>query len=475
MAASAASERVSLPESPADEAGAVAAALAGADTSRSFAKTLVEADSLKALRGEFHFPPTEPGCKIRSAEAPSVYLCGNSLGLQPKAVEAELLGELEKWKQYGVEGHFKPEQPWVTVEETVHEASARLVGAKPLEVAVMNSLTTNLHLLMVPFYRPTATRHKIIIEGKSFPSDYYAVESQIKFHGFDPATSLVEIMPSTGASSEAAGKAAETLTTQHIIDTINEHGDSVALVMISGVQYYTGQAFDLGAIAAAAKAVGATVGFDCAHAVGNVPLHLHDWGVDFAVWCTYKYLNSGPGNIGGAFVHEVHALDTDRPRFAGWWGHNKSDRFDMHHSFNPTPGAFGFQLSNPPVLCCASLRASLRLFDRAGGVPALRAKSIVLTGYLEWLLQNDPILADEVDILTPSSPGDRGAQLSLVFKRPVKEVASALSAESVIVDTREPFAMRVAPAPLYNNALDVWEFATTLRTVLEGLRGETAQ
>jgi len=298
------------------------------------------------------------------------------------------------------------------------------------------------------------------------------VESQIKFHGLDPATSLVEIVPSAGPEESSDDPAAaQVLTTQRILDVIQEHGDSTALVMISGVQYYTGQAFDLGAIAAAAHAKGALVGFDCAHAVGNVPLHLHDWGVDFAVWCTYKYLNSGPGSIGGAFVHQAHeGPDNGRPRFAGWWGHNKADRFVMHHKFDATPGAFGYQLSNPPVLPTAALRASLKMFDAAGGMPALRRKSLALTAYFEWLLQNDDVLSSEVDILTPSDVSQRGAQLSLVFKRPVKEVQELLARETVIVDTREPFAMRVAPAPLYNNALDVWEFVQVLKTVLQELR-----
>jgi kynureninase len=481
-----------------DESSIVQKALENVSSERSFAEGMVADDSLAALRDEYLFPPTEAGAEHRTVGSPALYLCGNSLGLQPKAVRAEVNAELDKWSQYGVEGHFKPALPWVTVDETVHEASARIVGALPSEVVIMNSLTTNLHLLMVPFYRPTATRHKIIIEGKSFPSDYvsvpplrlsplacetqhfitptllqYAVESQIRFHGFQPASSLIEIVPADSSAADGADAdpaAAQVLSNERILQVIEEHGDSTALVMIAGVQYYTGQAFDLGAIAAAAHAKGALVGFDCAHAVGNVPIHLHDWGVDFAVWCTYKYLNSGPGSIGGAFVHQAHeGPDNGRPRFAGWWGHQKDDRFVMHHAFNPTPGAFGYQLSNPPVLPMAALRASLSLFDAAGGMSKLRQKSIVLTAYFEWLIRNDDILSKEVDILTPADVSQRGAQLSLVFKRPVKAVQELLSKETVIVDTREPFAMRVAPAPLYNNAIDVWEFTQILKTVLKKL------
>lgn len=418
------------------------------------------ADELRSLRDEFLFPPTEEGAKIRTGDRPSVYLCGNSLGLQPRAVREELSSELDKWARYGVEGHFKSDLPWVTVDETPVEGMARVVGAKPVEVAVMNSLTVNLHLMMVPFYRPTATRHKIIIEKHAFPSDWQAVASQIRHHGFDPATSLVEIGPRDGE---------DTLRTEDVLAVVEREGPTTALVMLSGVQYYTGQLFDIPTITAAARAQGCKVGWDLAHAAGNAPLYLNAWGPDFACWCTYKYLNSGPGSIGGCFVHERHAEDASLNRMAGWWGHRKTDRFAMASAFVPSPGAFGFQLSNPPVLCVAALRASLRLFDRAT-MPALRRKSLAVTAYLRALVA---ARLPTVKVLTPDEPSGRGAQLSLEFGSdvPLRRVYEALQRESVIVDIREPSAMRVAPAPLYNGFRDCWDFVDTLAAVLEEAKG----
>jgi kynureninase len=439
----------------------VAAETSLAVHSKELADELDSRDELRDFRSQFHFPPTPDTADIRKGEDATIYLCGNSLGLQPKNCEPYIVEELAKWRQYGVEGHFMTERPWMTVHETVRDASARIVGAKPVEVTIMNTLTTNLHLMMVPFYRPTAEKFKILVEAKSFPSDYHAVTSQIKFHGFDPATALVEVGADDGS---------ELTPTEAFVEAIKAHGDSLALVMVAGVQYYTGQAFDLGTIAAAVREhAHCPFGVDLAHAVGNVELHLHDWGVDFAAWCTYKYLNSGPGNIGGCFVHEKHAHDEERPRFAGWWGHRKEDRFVMAHEFHPTPGADGYQLSNPPVITCAALRASLDVFD-AATMPAIRAKSVRLTAYLEHLV--DTLLEGQVSIITPRDPSQRGAQLSLVFNTNVKAIYKRLIEEGVIVDIREPFAMRVAPAPLYNSFHDVWQFVTLLQKVLREIAAE---
>ena len=395
-----------------------------------------------------------------------MYLCGNSLGLQPRRCAAYVNAELVKWQRRGVEGHFpatiyEADQPlpWVTVDETCVESLARVVGAKPVEVATMNSLSSNLHFMMVSFYRPTQARHKIIIEAKAFPSDHHACESQIRFHGFDPATSLVEIAPRAGE---------ETLRTEDILACVREHGATTALVMLSGVQYYTGQAFEIGPVTAAARAEGCCVGWDLAHAVGNVELKLHEWGPDFACWCTYKYLNSGPGSIGGCFVHERHKEKgfDELPRFAGWWGHRKDDRFVMNPEFVPSPGAFGWQLSNPPVLCLAALRASCELFD-AATMPRLLRKSRMLTAYLAELLARDEKCARHVTVLTPAQTTQRGAQLSLVFDQPVKTVFAKLSGEGIICDKREPDVIRIAPAPMYNNFSDVREFVQTISGCLE--------
>lgn len=451
------------------------------------------ADAGVCRRDEFLLPPTEGTARIRTPGSPSVYLCGNSLGLQPKRTRAYITEELDKWGAHGVEGHFKTARPWVTIDETVRDASAALVGAVPSEVVVMNSLTVNLHLLMVSFYVPVGPRVKILLEEHAFPSDTYAVASQVLLHGGAPSTDLILVKPRAGE---------ETLRTEDITAAIAGAGSTLALVLLPGVQYYTGQLLDIPTITAAAHAVGAIAGWDLAHAVGNVPLHLHDWGVDFAAWCTYKYMNSGPGGIGGAFVHERHAEcgtgGGSRPRLAGWWGHRKEDRFKMGSDFIPTPGASGWQLSNPPVFQTAALRASLDVFTGAGGMGPLRERALVLTRYLELLLQAE--LGSAVSVLTPSDPSARGCQLSLSFTTPVKDIARALGEEGVIIDTREvrrrapgrpqgtrnsmvpsvphqphprptspplqPYVMRVAPAPLYNTAEDVRGFVDTLAAVL---------
>ena len=412
-----------------------------------WARAADAADPLRAFRDEFLIPP-QPG---RGGD--SAYFCGNSLGLQPRAVRAALAAELDDWATLAVEGHFQGKLPWMDYHEFVRDDLATVVGARPSEVVAMNTLGVNLHLLMVSFYRPTPERPAILIEAGAFPTDRYAVESQIRFHGFDPATALIELAPDGphGTLSQAA-----------IAEALARHGGRVALVMLPGVQYRTGQAFELGAIAELAHRHGCAVGFDLAHAVGNLPLALHDSGADFAVWCSYKYLNSGPGAVGGAFVHDRHA-DAALPRFAGWWGHDKASRFRMGPQFAPCPGADGWQVSNPPILALAPLRVALEIFRRAG-MPRLREKSLALTGYLEWLATTR--LADLLEVVTPADPAQRGAQLSLrvrAGRERGRALFDYLSAHGVIGDWREPDVIRIAPAPLYNRYADCLRFAETVR------------
>ena len=408
-------------------------------------------DKLAPFRQEFYFPelPAKQGEGGEGGEA--IYLCGNSLGLQPRAVKEHLLVELEDWAKYGVEGHFHGRNPWFDYHEFLTEKMAAVVGAKPLEVVVMNALTVNLHLLMVSFYRPTPERYKIVIEVGAFPSDQYAVDSQARFHGFDPTDAIVEFAPRDGEY---------TLRTEDITDWLKEHGHEVALVMFGGVNYYTGQALDMAAITRAGHEAGCVVGFDLAHAAGNLALQLHDDGPDFAAWCSYKYLNSGPGGVAGVFVHERHANNPDLPRFAGWWGNDPESRFQMSREFVPQAGAGGWQLSNAPVLAMASLKASLELFDRAG-MPALRQKSEALTGYLLELI--DEIPNERFEIITPRDPGARGCQLSIRTRFDGQELFQALTDAGVICDFRRPDVIRVAPAPLYNSFEDVWRFCQVLR------------
>lgn len=409
--------------------------------SEDHARALDAGDPLAALRAEFHVPLHEG--------REQAYFCGNSLGLQPRGARAHVEEVLEKWAHEAVEGHFRGQAQWMPYHELVAAPLAEVVGAERAEVVAMNSLTANLHLLMVSFYRPSAERPAILIEAGAFPSDRYAVESQIRFHGFDPATDLIEVAP------DAPGG---TVSMAAIEQAIERHGPRLALVLWPGVQYRTGQAFDVAAIARLAHAAGAIAGFDLAHAVGNLPLRLHDAGADFAVWCHYKYLNAGPGAVAGAFVHARHAR-TDRPRFAGWWGHEAATRFRMGPRFAPTPGAEGWQLSNPPILGLAPLRASLELFGRAG-MAALRARSQRLTGYLEALVRDH--LDDVLEILTPKDPAQRGCQLSLRV-RAGRDAGRALfdhlSADGVLGDWREPDTIRISPAPLYNHHADVLRFA----------------
>ncbi|HVR81859.1 MAG TPA: kynureninase [Luteimonas sp.] len=422
-----------------------------------YARAQDAADPLRALRDEFHIPLHDG--------RDQAYFCGNSLGLQPKGARAMVEEVLDKWARDAVEGHFREPAPWMPYHELVREPLARLVGALPSEVVAMNSLTTNLHLMMVSFYRPTRERPAILMEAGAFPSDRHALESQVRFHGFDPTIDLIELEP-----DEADG----TFSMAAIERAIAEHGPRLSLVLWPGVQYRTGQAFDLAAIARLAQAQGAVCGFDLAHAVGNLDLALHDSGVDFAVWCHYKYLNSGPGAVAGCFVHERHA-GTDRPRFAGWWGHDQTTRFRMGPDFVPTPGADGWQLSNPPILGLAPLRASLDLFDRAG-MHALREKSLRLTGYLEALIRER--LAETLQIVTPREQERRGAQLSLRViggrNTPDRSRGRALfehlASVGVLGDWREPDVIRSSPAPLYNTHADVLRFVRAV----DAWRGATS-
>jgi kynureninase len=409
------------------------------DTSASFAAEMDARDPLATFREQFHIPPGPDG-------NPSVYLCGHSLGLQPTRARAYLEQELEDWATLGVEGHFHGRHPWMPYHRLLTGNMAGIVGAKPLEVVVMNSLTVNLHLMMVSFYRPTAERHKIVVETGAFPSDQYAVASQLRFHGFDPTTSLIELTPRAGES---------TIRSEDIDELLEREGPEITLVLLGGVNYATGQLFDMEAITRAGHAQGCIVGFDLAHAAGNVPLRMHDWDVDFAVWCNYKYLNGGPGCVGGCFVHERHAKAFELKRFAGWWGHDQESRFLMGPEFHPMPGAEGWQLSNPSIMSMAPLRASLELFTSAG-MKQLREKSESLTGYLEFLL--DQRASKSFTLLTPREPAQRGAQLSIRIRRGERSICDRLVEQGIVCDWREPDILRVAPVPLYNSYRDVYRF-----------------
>jgi kynureninase len=413
---------------------------------RSFAEDQDRADPLAKLRDEFRLPTRADGSR-------QVYLCGHSLGLQPKAVASIVEEELDSWAERAVDGHFESQRPWLTYHERFAPPLARLVGAQPVEVVAMNTLTVNLHLMLATFYRPTRERSKILIEKNAFSSDRYAVASQVQLHGFDPDVAMLEIGPRDGE---------EAVRTEDVLALIEREGAQLATVMLPGVQFLNGQRFDLRAIAQAAHRVGCRVGFDLAHAIGNVPVELHDCGADFAVWCHYKYLNAGPGAVGGCFVHERHARDFNLVRLAGWWGNEKASRFQMPHDLQPLPGAEGWQVSNLPILSAAPLIASLAAFDKAG-MPALRAKSVRLTGYLESLLCAQ--LADSLTILTPADPEARGCQLSLRLRRTPAEahkVFKALAAAGFVGDWREPDVIRAAPVPLYNTFVEAWEFAAAL-------------
>ncbi len=417
------------------------------NTDRTFALEMDAHDELSGYREQFHIPITPEGKEC-------LYFCGNSLGLQPKRAREYVDQELEDWARFAVEGHFHARHPWLPYHEFLAEQTARLVGAKPIEVVVMNTLTINLHLMLVSFYRPTPTRYKIVMEANAFPSDQYAVKSQLRFHGLTPEDALVMLQPRPGE---------KTLRTEDIEAFIQKEGDAVALVLLGGINYYTGQAFEMARITRAGHQKGCVVGFDLAHAAGNLALRLHDWDVDFAVWCSYKYLNGGPGCVAGCFVHERFAHDFDRPRFAGWWGQNKETRFFMGPDFEPIPGAEGWQVSNPPILPMAALRASMEMFDEIG-MEKLRAKSVRLTGYLEFLIKQIP--DERIGILTPSDPEQRGCQLSLQVKENGKAVHQRLLQSGIRCDWREPDAIRVAPTPLYNRYIDVFEFVERFKQAL---------
>lgn len=412
-----------------------------------FAQEQDKEDPLSHLRDQFHIPKDKQGNDW-------LYFTGNSLGLQPKSTQQYIQQELDDWAKYGVEGHFEAKNPWMPYHEFLTDSMANIVGAKSQEVVIMNTLTTNLHLLMVSFYQPTKTKYKIVIESDAFPSDMYAVQSQLKFHGFDEDEGLIEWKPRDG----------EELLNIDDLETILEvQGDEVALLLIGGVNYYTGQYLDLRRIAEIGHAKNCMVGIDLAHGAGNISPELHNSGVDFAAWCTYKYLNSGPGSLGGLFVHEKHAHNKALPRFSGWWNHNKETRFNMRLPFDVMPGAEGWQLSNPPILSMAAIKASLDMFNDVG-MEALREKSEKLTGYFEYLLNQ--IDTDTIKIITPSNPKERGCQLSIQVKNADKGLHAKLTEANIITDWREPDVIRCAPVPMYNTFEDVYRMVTILQSFL---------
>ena len=412
-----------------------------------YAKQLDREDPLSYLRKEFHIPKDKHGKEW-------LYFTGNSLGLQPKITEKYIRQELEDWANLGVEGHFEAKNPWLSYHELLTDTMAKIVGAKPIEVVVMNTLTTNLHLLMVSFYQPTKTKYKIIIESDAFPSDRYAVQSQLSFHGFDPEEALLEWKPKEGK---------ELLELEDLEFLLDSHGDEVALLLIGGVNYYTGQFLDLKKITELGHAKDCMVGIDLAHGAGNIQPNLHDNGVDFAAWCTYKYLNSGPGSLSGLFVHEKHANRKDLPRFAGWWNHNKETRFNMRQPFDVMEGAEGWQLSNPPILSMAAIKASLDIFEKVG-MTALLKKSKRLTGFFEYLIHQ--IASDTIKIITPSNTNQRGCQLSLQVKNADKNLHYKLTEHHIITDWREPDVIRCAPVPMYTSFEDVYHMVKTLESLL---------
>ena len=412
-----------------------------------YAKELDAKDPLRSYRNQFHIPKDANGNNW-------LYFTGNSLGLQPKATKEYINQELSDWANFGVEGHFDAKNPWMKYHEFLTDNMAQIVGAKPIEVVIMNTLTTNLHLLMVSFYQPTKTKYKIVIESDAFPSDRYAVQSQLKFHGFDVDEGLIEWKPRKGE---------DLLNIEDLENILDEQGDEIALLLIGGVNYYTGQSLDLKRIAELGHAKDCMVGIDLAHGVGNIKPELHDSGVDFAAWCTYKYLNSGPGSLGGLFVHEKHAHNKDLNRFAGWWSHNKTTRFNMRQEFDVMSGAEGYQLSNPPILSMAAIKASLDMFGEVG-MDAIREKSVLLTGYFEYLLNT--IDSDSIKIITPTNPKERGCQLSIQVKNADKSLHKKLTENHIITDWREPDVIRCAPIPLYNSFEDVYLMVEKLKELV---------
>jgi len=411
-----------------------------------FAKQLDAEDPLRGFREKFHLPLGKGG-------KPLIYFAGNSLGLMPKAARRIVDQELDDWAKLGVDAHLEAKTPWYTYHEPLRDPTARIVGAKSVEVICMNSLTVNLHLMMATFYRPTKSRFKILMEDPAFPSDTYAIKTQIRHHGLDPKDALVLASPRKGEF---------TVRTEDVVDLIEKNRDSLAIVWLAGVNFFTGQLFDMPAITKAAQKHGITVGFDLAHAVGNVPLAMHDWNVDFAVWCTYKYLNAGPGAIAGAYLHERHATNRKLPRLAGWFGNDPNTRFQMQlePEFIPVASADAWQVSNPPIFSMAALLASLSIFDEAGGMDSLRAKSIKLTGYLEFLLEGAG--SKRITVVTPQDANARGCQLSILAHEHPKELFKELQAAGVKCDFREPNVIRVAPTPLYNTFHEVWRLGQIL-------------
>jgi len=415
-----------------------------------FAQQMDEVDPLNKFRSRFYIPLQQNG-------APHIYFCGNSLGLQPKTTENFIQQELLDWKNYGVEGHFKAKNPWMPYHEFLTEKMAKLVGAQKEEVVVMNTLSVNLHLMMVSFYKPTPQRNKILIEEHAFPSDKYAAASQIKFHGYDPKDTLLELKARPGD---------ETLRKDDIKKYIEENGDEIALIMLGNTNYYTGQFFDMKSITEWGHKAGCKVGFDCAHGAGNVPLNLHETGCDFAVWCNYKYINSGPGALGGAFVHQRHHnqnVQSNIPRFEGWWGHSKETRFKMRDDFEPIPTVEAWQLSNPTIFSMAAIWASLNIFDEAG-IENCRKKSITLTGYLFFLVES--LGNEKVKIITPKNEAERGSQLSIQVVNVNKNLYNKITEAGVIADWREPDVIRVAPTALYNTFEEVYQFYEILKNLI---------
>ncbi len=412
-----------------------------------YAKQLDQEDPISYLRNQFHIPRDKHGKEW-------LYFTGNSLGLQPKITSKYIEQELDDWANFGVEGHFEAKNPWLSYHELLTDTMAKVVGAKPVEVVVMNTLTTNLHLLMVSFYQPSKTKYKIIIESDAFPSDRYAVQSQLSFHGFDPEEALIEWKPKEGK---------ELLELEDLKSILDSQGDEVALLLIGGVNYYTGQYLDIKKIAELGHAKKCMVGIDLAHGAGNIQPNLHDSSIDFAAWCTYKYLNSGPGSLSGLFVHEKHAQRKDLPRFAGWWNHNKETRFNMRQPFDVMSGAEGWQLSNPPILSMAAIKASLDIFEKVG-MDALVKKSKKLTGFFEYLVNE--IASDTIKIITPTNPNERGCQLSLQVKNADKNLHKKLTENNIITDWREPDVIRCAPVPMYTSFEDVYHMVTILESLL---------
>ena len=415
-----------------------------------FAKNLDQQDPLRQFRDRFYIP------LLNGKE--SIYFTGNSLGLQPKTTQDHILNELEDWANYGVEGHFHARNPWVSYHEMFPPLLADIVGGLPEEIVSMNQLTVNLHILMTSFYRPDNKRYKIICEAKAFPSDQYAFASQALIHGLDPSKAIIEVSPREGEHN---------IQTADILAAIREHGNETALVLFSGVNYYNGQVFDMEAITKVAHETGAYCGFDLAHAAGNIKLKLHDWNADFACWCSYKYLNSGPGGVAGAFIHQRHIGNKKMIRLAGWWGQDKANRFKMEKDFDPIPTAEGWQLSNAPVLSMAAHRASLDIFKEAG-MENLIMKGKLLTAYLMFILNEINQTADEkiIDIITPANENERGCQVSMLMLKNGKNIFEALKKEGVIADWREPNVIRVAPVPLYNSFEDVYKFGAIISKMI---------